>query len=264
MYRQANNQIYRTVVVIWLTLSVSSCVFAAMTWNRLSRRLTETREALAVHADDLGGDVDLDARVLELLEDVRLPASQEILTSYPHQLSGGQQQRIGIAMAFACRPRLIVLDEPTTGLDVTTQRHVLETVRGLTDDHGVSAVYVSHDLPVVGQIADATAVMYAGRIVEDADVMTLYAKPAHPYTEGLLDSMPRVDSKGAELYAIKGLPPSLLNLPPGCNFNPRCPYKKEICLQEVPPSYEVADHHHSACHFWEEVYANDRADSARR
>ncbi len=203
-------------------------------------------------------------RAVELMEQVRIPAAKERVKDYPHQFSGGMRQRIMIAMAISLDPAVLIADEPTTALDVTVQAQIMELLQDLQRERNMGMILITHDLGVVAGVADKISVMYAGRIVEDADVMTLYAKPAHPYTEGLLDSMPRVDSKGAELYAIKGLPPSLLNLPPGCNFNPRCPYKKEICLQEVPPSYEVADDHHSACHFWEEVYANDRADSARR
>jgi peptide/nickel transport system ATP-binding protein len=193
----------------------------------------QLREALTVHEDDLGDDVDIDARVMQLLADVRLPSSMEILRSYPHQLSGGQQQRIGIAMAFACRPRLIVLDEPTTGLDVTTQRHVLETVRALTENYGVSAVYVSHDLPVVGQIADSTAVMYAGRIVEYGPTREVFQAPRHPYTRGLLNAAPSPD-RATALVGIEGHPPRPGRRPPGCSFADRCPRVVDTCRTRVP------------------------------
>ncbi len=201
---------------------------------RAPRRGAALREALAVHASHLEPGTDLDARVLELLEDVRLPGSREILRSYPHQLSGGQQQRIGIAMAFACRPRLIVLDEPTTGLDVTTQRHVLETVRALTADHGVSAVYVSHDLPVVGQIADATAVMYAGRLVEVGPTAQLFEAPRHPYTRGLLNAA-RLPDRATTLVGIEGHPPRPGRRPAGCTFADRCERADDACRGSVPP-----------------------------
>lgn len=201
-------------------------------------------------------------RAVELMEQVRIPAAKERVKDYPHQFSGGMRQRIMIAMAISLDPDVLIADEPTTALDVTVQAQIMDLLQDLQRERNMGMILITHDLGVVAGVADKIAVMYAGRIVEDADVMTLYAKPAHPYTEGLLDSMPRVDSKGSELYAIKGLPPSLMNLPPGCNFNPRCPYKQEVCLQEVPPTYEVTPGHHSACHFWEEVYGNDRADSA--
>jgi len=200
-------------------------------------------------------------RAVELMEQVRIPAAKERVKDYPHQFSGGMRQRIMIAMAISLDPAVLIADEPTTALDVTVQAQIMELLQDLQRERNMGMILITHDLGVVAGVADKIAVMYAGRIVEDADVMTLYSHPAHPYTEGLLESMPRVDTKGEELYAIKGLPPSLMNLPPGCNFNPRCPYKKELCLQEVPPRHEVTPGHGSACHFWEEVYG-DRADSA--
>ena len=193
----------------------------------------QLREALAVHRADLDESLDVDARVEQLLEEVKLPMSKELLRSYPHQLSGGQQQRIGIAMAFACRPRLIVLDEPTTGLDVTTQRHVLETVRSLTDEYGVTAVYVSHDLPVVGQIADTTAVMYAGRIVEHGPTDVLFQRPRHPYTHGLLNAAPSPD-RSSVLVGIEGHPPRPGRRPPGCSFADRCFRSVPACRSAIP------------------------------
>ncbi|HQR80434.1 MAG TPA: ABC transporter ATP-binding protein [Actinomycetota bacterium] len=200
-------------------------------------------------------------RAVDLMEQVRIPAAKERVKDYPHQFSGGMRQRIMIAMAISLDPHVLIADEPTTALDVTVQAQIMELLQELQRERNMGMILITHDLGVVAGVADKIAVMYAGRIVEDADVMTLYGKPAHPYTEGLLDSMPRVDAKGEELYAIKGLPPSLLNLPPGCNFNPRCPYKKDLCLREVPPAHEVTPGHHSACHFWEEVY-RERTDPA--
>ncbi len=198
-------------------------------------------------------------RAVDLMEQVRIPAAKERVKDYPHQFSGGMRQRIMIAMAISLDPAVLIADEPTTALDVTVQAQIMDLLKDLQRERNMGMILITHDLGVVAGVADKIAVMYAGRIVEDADVLTLYGKPAHPYTEGLLDSMPRVDSKGEELYAIKGLPPSLMNLPPGCNFNPRCPYKKDICLVEVPPRVEVAPGHGSACHFWEEV-GRDRAN----
>jgi oligopeptide/dipeptide ABC transporter ATP-binding protein len=163
------------------------------------------------------------------------------------------RQRIMIAMAISLDPAVLIADEPTTALDVTVQAQIMELLQDLQRERNMGMILITHDLGVVAGVADKIAVMYSGRIVESADVLTLYAKPAHPYTQGLLDSMPRVDTKGEELYAIKGLPPSLLNLPPGCNFNPRCPHKKQLCLEEVPDTVEVAPGHQAACHFWKEV-----------
>jgi oligopeptide transport system ATP-binding protein len=187
------------------------------------------------------------------MDQVRIPAAKERVKDYPHQFSGGMRQRIMIAMAISLDPAVLIADEPTTALDVTVQAQIMELLQDLQRERNMGMILITHDLGVVAGVADKIAVMYSGRIVESADVLTLYAKPAHPYTQGLLDSMPRVDTKGEELYAIKGLPPSLLNLPPGCNFNPRCPHKQQLCLEEVPDTVEVAPGHQAACHFWKEV-----------
>ena len=193
------------------------------------------------------------ARAVDLMDQVRIPAAKERVKDYPHQFSGGMRQRIMIAMAISLDPAVLIADEPTTALDVTVQAQIMELLQDLQRERNMGMILITHDLGVVAGVADKIAVMYSGRIVESADVLTLYSKPAHPYTQGLLDSMPRVDTKGEELYAIKGLPPSLLNLPPGCNFNPRCPHKQQLCIQEVPDTVEVAPGHEAACHFWKEV-----------
>jgi len=177
-------------------------------------------------------------RMEEVLREVALDPTQELLRSYPHQLSGGQQQRIGLAMAFACRPSLIVLDEPTTGLDVTTQRHVLETVRSLCGQYGVAAVYVSHDLAVVGDLVDKVAVMYAGRIVEYGRTSIVFGQPAHPYTRGLLAAVPTLD-RAAVLSGIEGQPPRPGNRPNGCAFSNRCSRADEECVTSDPTVREV-------------------------
>ncbi|MBS1889090.1 MAG: ABC transporter ATP-binding protein [Actinobacteria bacterium] len=206
----------------------------------------QLREAVRIHADQLDQGETVDDRVGLLLDEVRLPDAKTLLRSYPHQVSGGQAQRVGIAMAFACRPRLIVLDEPTTGLDVTTQRHIIETIRHLTDTHDVSAVYVSHDLPVVAEIADSTAVMYAGRLVEHADAAELFTAARHPYTVGLLDAAPTPDRAGA-LVGIKGRPPRPGGWPSGCVFAARCPYVTDECRAEQPPLAPIAPGHLLRC-----------------
>jgi peptide/nickel transport system ATP-binding protein len=212
--------------------------------NPAHRVGAQLRESLLVHRDALGemlgGATSLDDRVRELLEDVRLPATKTFLRSYPHQLSGGQQQRIGIAMAFACRPRVIVLDEPTTGLDVTTQRHVLETIYALTEHYGVTAVYVSHDLAVVAQITQTTAVMYAGRIVEHGPTERVFADPHHPYTLGLLNAAPAPD-RTAALVGIQGHPPRPGRWPRGCSFADRCSHCASDCTITLPPLQTVDD-----------------------
>ncbi|MEV7287273.1 ABC transporter ATP-binding protein [Streptomyces sp. NPDC093252] len=191
-------------------------------------------------------------RAVELMDRVRIPAAAERVRQYPHQFSGGMRQRIMIAMALALEPALIIADEPTTALDVTVQAQVMELLADLQRELRMGLILITHDLGVVADVADRIAVMYAGRIVEQAPVHDLYKAPAHPYTRGLLDSIPRLDQKGQELYAIKGLPPNLLAIPPGCAFHPRCPLAQDICRTDPPPLYEVSAHRTSACHFWRE------------
>jgi oligopeptide transport system ATP-binding protein len=168
------------------------------------------------------------------------------------------RQRIMIAMALALEPALVIADEPTTALDVTVQAQVMDLLADLQREYHLGLVLITHDLGVVADVADRIAVMYAGRIVESAPVHDIYKLPAHPYTRGLLESIPRLDHKGRELYAIKGLPPNLMHIPPGCAFHPRCPMARDVCRTDVPPLYDVdggddgAANRRSACHFWRE------------
>ena len=191
---------------------------------------TQLREALRVHA---GAVDDPAARVAEVMQEARLDATPEMLNRYPHQLSGGQQQRITLAMAFACRPSLIVLDEPTTGLDVSTQRHVLDTVRSLCRSYGVAAVYVSHDLAVVGGLVSEVAVMYAGRIVEIGPTAPLFREPVHPYTRGLIGAVPSPE-RSEVLTGIDGQQPRPGRRGAGCSFAPRCHHAIDDCRTEDP------------------------------
>ena len=198
---------------------------------------------------------DARAKAIELMERVRIPAAKERVKDYPHQFSGGMRQRIMIAMALALEPALIIADEPTTALDVTVQAQVMDLLAELQREYNMGLILITHDLGVVADVADRIAVMYAGRIVESAPVHDIYKVPAHPYTKGLLESIPRLDQKGQELYAIKGLPPNLLAIPPGCSFNPRCPMAQDVCRTDEPPLYEVNGEEptrRSACHFWRE------------
>ncbi|HJW74774.1 MAG TPA: ABC transporter ATP-binding protein [Thermoleophilia bacterium] len=207
---------------------------------------SQLREALTSHA---GEDPDVPSapeRMAQVLAEVRLDASAEILNAYPHQLSGGQQQRIALAMAFSCRPVLIVLDEPTTGLDVATQRHVLDTIRGLCSSYGVAAVYVTHDLAVVAQIADRVAVMYAGQLAELGPTGLVFDSPAHPYTWGLLRAIPSPD-RSHVLVGMEGQPPAPGRRPPGCHFEPRCSYALPECSSGSPPAVFVEAGSHFAC-----------------
>ncbi|MFJ7998109.1 ABC transporter ATP-binding protein [Streptomyces sp. NPDC096310] len=200
------------------------------------------------------------AKSIELMDRVRIPAAKDRVNDYPHQFSGGMRQRIMIAMALALEPDLIIADEPTTALDVTVQAQVMDLLAELQREFNMGLILITHDLGVVADVADKIAVMYAGRIVETAPVHEIYKRPAHPYTRGLLDSIPRLDQKGHELYAIKGLPPNLLKIPSGCAFNPRCPSAQDICRTEVPALAQVTERdggelpgRGSACHFWKET-----------
>ncbi|MFE7215645.1 ABC transporter ATP-binding protein [Streptomyces sp. NPDC001698] len=202
---------------------------------------------------------DARARAVELMDRVRIPAARQRVRDYPHQFSGGMRQRIMIAMALALEPALIIADEPTTALDVTVQAQVMDLLAELRREYRMGLVLITHDLGVVADVADRIAVMYAGRIVESAPVHDIYKAPAHPYTRGLLDSIPRLGHKGRELYAIRGLPPNLRAIPPGCAFHPRCPMARDVCRTDVPPLYEVSESRASACHFWRECL-DGRAD----
>jgi oligopeptide transport system ATP-binding protein len=163
-----------------------------------------------------------------------------------------------IAMAIALDPAVLIADEPTTALDVTVQAQIMKLLEELQEERKMGLILITHDLGVVADVADRIAVMYAGKLVERADVFDLYANPAHPYTKGLLDSIPRLDQKGQELAAIGGLPPNLMRIPPGCPFNPRCPYARDVCRIDPPPALrQVAHHRLSACHFSEQLLAGE-------
>ncbi|MFJ3218475.1 ABC transporter ATP-binding protein [Kitasatospora sp. NPDC086801] len=203
---------------------------------------------------------DAKEKAIELMDRVRIPAARQRVGDYPHQFSGGMRQRIMIAMALSMQPDLIIADEPTTALDVTVQAQVMDLLAELQAEYNMGLILITHDLGVVADVADKIAVMYAGRIVETAPVHDLYANPAHPYTKGLLRSIPRLDQKGQELYAIKGLPPNLLKVPAGCAFNPRCDVATDLCRTEIPELHHVADKdgkeltgRRSACHLWKET-----------
>jgi peptide/nickel transport system ATP-binding protein len=211
----------------------------------------QLREILEAHNFGSGPD-ERRARVAEMMREVALPDDPDYLKRYPHELSGGQQQRVGLAIAFACRPRVIVLDEPTTGLDVTTQAHVLGTVRELAALHGAGALYVSHDLAVVGTLASRVAVMYAGRIVELGPVLDLFRAAAHPYTQRLIFAIPHLTG-GRELVGIGGRAPSPGRRPPGCAFAPRCSYAQERCTVAMPELRPIAVGHQVRCVRAEEV-----------
>ncbi len=225
----------------------------SMSLNPALRIGTQLLEILEVH-DYGSSDEERQERVREMMAEVLLPGDKEFLRRYPHQLSGGQQQRVAVAMAFACRPALIVLDEPTTGLDVTTQAHVLRTVRDLTRTYGVAALYVTHDLAVVANLADRIAVMYAGRLVEVGPKATIFGGASHPYTRRLIASVPDLAGKHA-LRGIPGRAPLPGRRPEGCAFAERCDFALPQCLREFPPYDGPGEEHRVRCWRWQEVGA---------
>ena len=192
-------------------------------------------------------------QAVRLMDRVQIPGARQRVKAYPHQFSGGMRQRIMIAMAISLDPAVLIADEPTTALDVTVQAQIMALLQELQEEREMGLILITHDLGVVADVADRIAVMYAGRIVEQAEVREIYARPGHPYTKGLIDSIPRLDQKGQELYAIGGLPPNLTRMPPGCAFHPRCPRARDICVEKRPELIEHAPGRLSACHFAEEV-----------
>jgi oligopeptide/dipeptide ABC transporter ATP-binding protein len=197
------------------------------------------------------------ARAIELLGLVGVPDARQRMRQYPHEFSGGMRQRAMIAMAIANHPDLIIADEPTTALDVTIQAQVLALVRKAQRDTGAATVLITHDLGVVAELADRVVVMYAGRVVESAGVREVFARPRHPYTMGLLASLPRMDADIDRLDPIPGNPPNLADPPAGCSFHPRCPIARDRCRTERPSLADVGANHRSACHFHDELVGVD-------
>ena len=186
-------------------------------------------------------------RAIELLRRVHIPSPERRIDDYPHKLSGGMRQRVMIAMALACDPMLLIADEPTTALDVTLQAQILDLMRELKETSGASIILSTHDLGVVAEVCDDVAVMYAGEIVERAPVDELFARPQHPYTVGLLGSIPRLDHRTERLATIEGMVPNMSAVPDGCRFAPRCPFASDICVAAPPPFVEVGAGHWTRC-----------------
>jgi peptide/nickel transport system ATP-binding protein len=210
--------------------------------HRIGRQVTE---ALALHRGITGGAARAEAK--RLLDQVGIPDAARRLNGYPHELSGGQNQRVMIAIALAGRPELLVADEPTTALDVTIQAQILELLQSLRRETGMALVLISHDLGVVADACERVAVMYAGRIVEEAPTARLFESPSHPYTRGLLGALPPLDGPRRRLSAIPGGVPEPWAMPPGCAFAPRCPVRVEACDAGVPPAAVLAASHRAAC-----------------
>jgi len=186
-------------------------------------------------------------QAVEMLRKVRIPSPERRARDYPHQLSGGMRQRVMIAMALACDPRLLIADEPTTALDVTIQAQILELMRLLRAELGTAIILITHDLGVIAELADDVIVMYAGKVVERCAAERLFAEPQHPYTIGLLGSIPRLHLAQARLSAIEGVVPDPVAFPQGCRFHPRCPFAVDKCRSEVPPLIKVSENHAAAC-----------------
>jgi len=191
-------------------------------------------------------------RTIEMLDRVKIPDPESRIDAYPHQLSGGMRQRAMIAMALSCQPKLLIADEPTTALDVTIQAQVLRLLKEIQREMGMAVMLITHDLGVVAEIADRVAVMYAGRIVEVASIEAIFGQMRHPYTKGLLHSIPQLQEKRTRLNAIPGQVPNPLNLPVGCKFHPRCYLMIEDCKKEEPPLIQVNGDHFSRCIRWKE------------
>lgn len=225
--------------------------------NSLTPTMRVGKQVIEAIELNLGSsEVEIEERMLDLFAKVRLPDPEAMATRYPHELSGGQQQRVVIAMALAGLPEMLVLDEPTTGLDVTTQAHILELLRDIVTELGTAMMYISHDLGVIARVSDRVAIMYAGEIVEDAGANEIFRVPAHPYTRGLLESIPRLTLTGIP-RSMPGQPPIPGTLP-GCAFEPRCTFATDLCSNESPilqPTDQAS--HIVSCHHWTEAIATD-------
>ncbi len=220
--------------------------------HRVGRQLLE---ALALYEPGTS-DRDRTDRAVELLDQVGIPAARQRLRDYPHQLSGGMRQRVMIAMALAGRPEVLIADEPTTALDVTVQAQILDLLRALQREHGMAMIFITHDLGVVAELCDDVIVMYAGRIAEEAPVRTLFNAPRHPYTNGLIGSLPTPDTAAKTMLpVIEGVVPKLTEMPAGCRFSNRCRHADDRCRQEEPPPDQAAEDHVVACHHWRTLVA---------
>ena len=220
--------------------------------HRVGRQIMESLRLYEPGLDKAG----FQKRAVELLEQVGIPAPVQRMREYPHQLSGGMRQRVMIAMALAGRPDLLIADEPSTALDVTVQAQILDLLRALQAEYGMAMLFITHDLGVVAELCDEVIVMYAGRIAEYATVRALFTSPSHPYTRGLIHSIPTPEMPAKSLLpVIRGVVPPLTQMPPGCRFSSRCDYADDLCRSSVPPQSAVSDEHSAACHHWQRINA---------
>jgi peptide/nickel transport system ATP-binding protein/oligopeptide transport system ATP-binding protein len=207
-------------------------------------------EAILLHQEK--DKLEARRRTIEILDKVRIPSPETRIDAYPHQLSGGMRQRVMIAMALSCQPKLLIADEPTTALDVTIQAQVLQLLKEIQREMGMAVMLITHDLGVVAEIVDRVAVMYAGRILESGPIEAIFERVRHPYTQGLLHSIPQLEEKRKRLNAIPGQVPNPMALPVGCKFHPRCPLMIEACKEKEPPLFQVNGDHFSRCLRWQE------------
>ena len=202
-------------------------------------------EAIQIHHRD--GRRGLVQRAIEGLKQVRVAAPDRRVRDYPHQMSGGMKQRVVGAIAISCEPRVIIADEPTTSLDVTIQAQYLRLLREIQEQTNLALIFITHDFGIVAKMCDRVMVMYAGRVVESGPVRDIFSRPAHPYTQALLQSVPSMDEDVARLYSIEGQPPALWDLPPGCRFAARCPHAEDRCRERYPPSFAAGEAHTADC-----------------
>lgn len=216
---------------------------------------TQVEESLILHTKK--SKQERRDRVLHLLRAVGLPRAEELIDEYPHQLSGGMRQRVMIAIAMACEPQLLICDEPTTALDVTVQAQILELMNDIKRQTKMGIIMITHDMGVVAEVCDRVIVMYAGKIVEEAPVIELFQNPKHPYTQGLLDSIPKLGERKKKLGSIPGTVPTPGNMPAGCRFADRCIHAMDICRSTLPPMINIQENHQTACWLYDEKEAKN-------
>ena len=220
-----------------------------MSLNPLFTIGEQIAEPLRIHRHMRGAR--LMERIKELLRGVRIPSPEVRLREYPHQMSGGMRQRIVGAIGISCEPQLLIADEPTTSLDVTIQAQYLNLLKDIQQRSRLAMIFITHNIGIVAKMCDNVGVMYAGKLVERAPVRTIFNQPAHPYTEALLQAVPKLTDRSKRLWSIEGQPPDLANPPTGCPFNPRCPHAEDRCRREVPPEFQVGENHYTRCWLWE-------------
>jgi oligopeptide/dipeptide ABC transporter ATP-binding protein len=220
-----------------------------MSLNPLFTIGEQIAEPLRIHRHMRGSR--LVERIKELLRGVRIPSPEVRVREYPHQMSGGMRQRIVGAIGISCEPQLLIADEPTTSLDVTIQAQYLNLLKDIQQRSRLAMIFITHNIGIVAKMCDNVGVMYAGKLVERAPVRTIFNQPAHPYTEALLQAVPKLTDRSKRLWSIEGQPPDLANPPTGCPFNPRCPHAEDRCRREVPPEFQVGENHYTRCWLWE-------------